>query len=141
VQLNDAALPRRDGACSAKPPARGKAGHKSKNGANIVQITITITDQEIQESVHRALTANGRRLSVIDWVIRDLTDRVPFYAGCRQSLWAKQENFRPLIEAEVKARLCEGAFDAGLTEKERTDISGGRAILSGDGGKYHAVYL
>src|ERR1700740_3646697 len=102
-----------------------------------MRITLTINDHDIQRSVHAALKAKGRRLSVRDWVIRDLTEQVPFVTECRQSEWAKQENFRPLVAEAIGDRLTDAAFDAKLTEQEAKDIASGKAILSSDGGVYH----
>lgn len=75
-----------------------------------MKITVEISAEELRQSRERALHPHtGRRLSVVEWVARDLAhDIAGRYARSQKVSWALTDIFRPIILAQL----------TGLDEKE-----------------------
>jgi len=66
---------------------------------------VEITDEEIRKSVREALAAN-RKLSVVDWVIRDLAAKADSYSRSQKCGWAVALLLQPAV-AKQAARIEE----------------------------------
>jgi hypothetical protein len=69
-----------------------------------VKIIVEISLEELCTSTERAEANTSRRLSVVEWVARDLAGIIAGnYARSQKVQWALEEIFRPVILAQLTA--------------------------------------
>jgi hypothetical protein len=69
-----------------------------------MKLIVEISIEELSASKERAEANTGRRLSVVEWVARDLAELIASrYARSQKASWAIVEMLRPVILAQLTA--------------------------------------